>query len=236
MESSTPASQESTPPSPPPKETPVFDRQIKMIRPPANAPAIVELPESFYKLSPNEVKSLYQSHVERRENLENRPLKTQKIRVAEEQEKMKKYPKTTIRVRFPDSTMLQATFKSSERVRDVYDFVQSTLETPSRKFLLCLPPRSKLIEPELTLYKAGLAPASNVTFVWIEKAAPGQRDVPAVTQTYLSMMEDLPSPSIPSPVSSSPGSATTASNSTPSTSTKKTGSVPKWLQKGLFKK
>lgn len=61
-------------------------------------------------------------------------------------------------------------------------------------------------------------------------------DVPAVTQTYLSMMEDLPSPSIPSPVSSSPGSATTASNSTPSTSTKKTGSVPKWLQKGLFKK
>lgn len=60
-------------------------------------------------------------------------------------------------------------------VRDLYDFVQSTLETPSRKFLLCLPPRSKLIEPELTLYKAGLAPASNVTFVWIEKAAPGQR-------------------------------------------------------------
>lgn len=44
-----------------------------------------------------------------------RPLKTQKIRVAEEQERMKKYPKTTIRVRFPDSTMLQATFKSSER-------------------------------------------------------------------------------------------------------------------------
>ena len=34
---------------------------------------------------------------------------------------MKKYPKTTIRVRFPDSTMLQATFKSSERgmLRDI---------------------------------------------------------------------------------------------------------------------
>ncbi|CDH59560.1 hypothetical protein RO3G_02662 [Lichtheimia corymbifera JMRC:FSU:9682] len=233
MESPAPASQDSTPPPPP--EPPVFDRQIKMIRPPANAPAIVELPESFYKLSPNEVKSLYQSHVERRENLENRPLKTQKIRVAEEQERMKKYPKTTIRVRFPDSTMLQATFKSSERVRDLYDFVQSTLETPSRKFLLCLPPRSKLIEPELTLYKAGLAPASNVTFVWIEKAAPGQRDVPAVTQSYLSMMEDLPPPSVPSPVSS-PGTASTASNSSASASTKKAGSMPKWLQKGLFKK
>ncbi|KAI9320816.1 hypothetical protein BX666DRAFT_1851881 [Dichotomocladium elegans] len=94
---------------------PAFDRQIKMIRPPANAPSIVELPESFYKLTPNEMKSLYKSHVDRRENLENRPLKTSKIRNAEELERMKRFPKTTIRVRFPDSTMLQANFKSSEK-------------------------------------------------------------------------------------------------------------------------
>lgn len=34
--------------------------------------ALVEMPESFYKLSPNEIKALYKSHVDRRENLENK--------------------------------------------------------------------------------------------------------------------------------------------------------------------
>lgn len=85
---------------------------------------------------------------------------------------MKKYPRTTIRVRLPDHTILQAQFESKERVSDVYDFVRSTLTTPERKFLLCLPPRTKLVEPVLTLYKAGLAPASNVTFVWIDPPIP----------------------------------------------------------------
>lgn len=62
-------------------------------------------------------------------------------------------------------------------VGDVYDFVRSTLATPERKFLLCLPPRTKLIDPEINLFKAGLAPASNVTFVWLDKADPDQRGI-----------------------------------------------------------
>lgn len=45
MESPAPTSQDSTPPPPPPQEPPVFDRQIKMIRPPANAPAIGSVPQ-----------------------------------------------------------------------------------------------------------------------------------------------------------------------------------------------
>lgn len=74
----------------PQPETP--DRQIKVLIPPSTAqpigrcnappdddkmwrtdvPWIGDLPESFYKLDSNEVKSLYQSHVARREKLENR--------------------------------------------------------------------------------------------------------------------------------------------------------------------
>ncbi|KAI7855032.1 hypothetical protein BDC45DRAFT_507569 [Circinella umbellata] len=160
-----------------PEPEPTFDRQIQMFQPPSNAPAKVELPESFFKLTANEIKSLYKSHVDSREKLENRPLKTQKIRQAEELDRMKKYPRTKIRIRFPDSTILQAVFKSQEKVGDVYDFVKSTLKTPERKFLLCLPPRSKLVEPLQTLYKAGLAPASNLTFVWIDKALSGQQGI-----------------------------------------------------------
>lgn len=58
-------------------------------------------------------------------------------------------------------------------VSAVYDFVRSLLETPERKFVLCLPPRTKLVEPTITLFKAGLSPASNVLFGWIEKGEKG---------------------------------------------------------------
>ncbi|KAI8643134.1 hypothetical protein BD408DRAFT_342922 [Parasitella parasitica] len=92
-----------------------FDRELKILNPPKNGASIPELPESAYKLEANEIKQLYQSSVERRQNLENRPLKTQKMRDSEDQEKLKKYPKTTIRVRMPDHTIIHAVFQSREK-------------------------------------------------------------------------------------------------------------------------
>lgn len=44
-----------------------------------------------------------------------RPLKTQKMRDGEDQEKLKKHPKTTIRIRMPDHTIVQAVFQTKER-------------------------------------------------------------------------------------------------------------------------
>lgn len=171
--------------------------------------SVAELPETAYKLDPNEIKKLYQSSVERRQNLENRqvikkkkerlvvinltmhrPLKTQKMRDGEDQEKLKKYPKTTIRIRMPDHTIVQAVFQTKERgnkhwkwptckahpfiVSALYEFTRSLLETPERKFVLCLPPRTKLTEPSLTFFKAGLSPASNVLFAWVEQGEKGK--------------------------------------------------------------
>lgn len=37
------------------------------------------------------------------------------MREGEEQEKLKKYPRTTIRIRMPDHTIVQAVFQSRER-------------------------------------------------------------------------------------------------------------------------
>lgn len=50
-----------------------------------------------------------------------RPLKTQKMRDGEDQEKLKKYPKTTIRIRMPDHTIVQAVFQSKEKGKKVND-------------------------------------------------------------------------------------------------------------------
>ncbi|KAI8877133.1 hypothetical protein K501DRAFT_198843 [Backusella circina FSU 941] len=91
------------------------DREIKVFNPPKNAGPVAELPEGAYKLSANEIKQLYQSQVERRQNLENKPLETQKMRDVKDTEKLKKYPKTTIRIRMPDHTIVQAIFQSKER-------------------------------------------------------------------------------------------------------------------------
>ncbi|KAG1472924.1 hypothetical protein G6F56_001251 [Rhizopus delemar] len=209
-------------------EQPSFDRQLKILNPPNNT-SVPEIPETAYKLDNNELKKLYQSNLERKERLENSPLKTQKMRDAEEQEKLKKHPKTTIRVRMPDYTIVQAVFQSREKVSDVYAFIRTLLETPERKFVLCLPPRTKLVDPNVSLYKAGLSPASNVLFGWIEKGEKTNNDL---KKEYLDMKEELIT-STPVPLTE-----TTRSSSTPSSSQKPsaTKTVPKWLQKGLFKK
>lgn len=50
-------------------------------------------------------------------------------------------------------------------VSTLYDVIRSTLKNKEREFLLVLPPRTQLLDMSQTLFKAGLAPASNVTFV-----------------------------------------------------------------------
>ncbi|CAO0799266.1 unnamed protein product [Mucor circinelloides] len=211
-----------------------FDRELKILSPPKNGASIPELPESAYKLDANEIKQLYQSSVERRQNLENRPLKTQKMRDSEDQEKLKKYPKTTIRVRMPDHTIVQAVFQSKERVSAVYEFVRSLLETPERKFVLCLPPRTKLVEPTITLFKAGLSPASNVLFGWIEKGEKAGNDL---KEEYLAMKQDLTPTASPQASSSDvPTTSLSNSDSKSSKSSSTSKPIPKWLQKGLFNK
>lgn len=64
-------------------------------------------------------------------------------------------------------------FLTYELVSALYEFTRTLLETPDRKFVLCLPPRTKLTEPSLTFFKAGLSPASNVLFAWIEQGEKG---------------------------------------------------------------
>lgn len=76
---------------------------------------LVELPPSFFELSQVEIRILLDSHKSAVHALENKPLLTQKLRDREKLMKEKKYPKTMIRVRFPDQYILEATFFSGAR-------------------------------------------------------------------------------------------------------------------------
>lgn len=115
------------------------------------------------------MKFMMDSMSARRRADEDRPLMTKAMRDKQEAEKARKYPKTMIRIRFPNYVVLQGVFlTSSETVSDIYDFVRQHLADPTLPFYLYVtPPMKRLADAEtlgMDLYKAGLAPASVVNF------------------------------------------------------------------------
>ena len=73
----------------------------------------------------------------KREEEENRGFKTAATRAEEEKARERRYPKTIIRVRFPDRVQLQATFKSQETVGDLRKWVKSACVGQGEAFELC---------------------------------------------------------------------------------------------------
>ncbi|KAI9287655.1 hypothetical protein BC943DRAFT_350567 [Umbelopsis sp. AD052] len=212
---------------------PAIDRDIKVMSPnQGGAPSQVPVPESFYKLTPAEIKQLYQSQVNKRQALDNAPLKTKQMRNQEEKERMKKYPKTTIRVTFPDGLILQINFLSSEKISTLYNVIRSTLRNSDREFILCLPPRRQLVDMNETLFKAGLAPQSKVTF--IGAITPNNKGQSELSEQYLKQVQQMPRPLDMTNNSDSQASSSNTPTSTIKDSVSK--AVPKWLSKGLLKK
>lgn len=73
----------------------------------------VTLPDSFYDLSAAELKAVLRSSGSATST--DAPLMTKAMRDREASLRRQKYPKTMIRVRFPNRVTFQATFLSSEK-------------------------------------------------------------------------------------------------------------------------
>jgi hypothetical protein len=93
------------------------DRNLLVFRPPPPDYTMTrfELPDSFYELSSTELKYLLSGNESRIAAMSNAPLKTKMMRDREKEEKMKKHPRTCIRIRFPDRMTLQFVFLSNEK-------------------------------------------------------------------------------------------------------------------------
>ncbi|KAJ3231576.1 Tether containing UBX domain for GLUT4 [Chytriomyces hyalinus] len=175
-----------------------FDRSVKVYAPPpegSDGPMNIQLPETFFQLSPTELKMAYMATKAKSKQLEEgAPLMTKAMRDAQEELRMKKHPKTMIRVRFPDRVTLQMAFLSTELVSQVYATVTESLRTPTRKFMLyTTPPLQNLdSKKDLTFWKAGLAPATLVYFKWDD----GQTEATGspLNDEYLQKLEELPVP------------------------------------------
>ncbi|KAF0451245.1 Tether containing UBX domain for GLUT4 [Gigaspora margarita] len=172
-----------------------FDRDIKVFNPPPENVLMsnkIDLPDSFYELTAAELQYLLAKQALKHKMEENSGFKTSAMRAKEEKERERKYPKTLIRVKFPDSFQLQIAFLSKEHVAELYKFVKSALRTPSREFELYVsPPKRTLSDKNITLYQAGLSPASVVYCIWADKSI-GNDIVPYLSDEYLKLREDLP--------------------------------------------
>ncbi|NXE16344.1 ASPC1 protein, partial [Lophotis ruficrista] len=109
-----------------------------------------ELPDEFFEVTVDDVrKRLAQLQSERQvsfllvteialnpKRLEEAPLMTKSLREAQLKEKLERYPKVVLRVRFPDRHVLQGFFRPSETVGVLRDFVRSHLADADLQFYL----------------------------------------------------------------------------------------------------
>ncbi|KAF9208159.1 Plant UBX domain-containing protein 1, partial [Haplosporangium sp. Z 27] len=174
-----------------------IDRDVKVYRAPTDSSVPlsnqIELPDDFYELSSQDVMKLMNSQKARREQEENRGFKTAAVRAEEEKAKERRYPKTIIRIRFPNRVQIQATFRSQETIGDLREWVESVCAGHGGKFdLYTTPPKKVLTDNKQTLYQAGLAPQSIVYFSWLDSKL--NLDSPFLNDEHLKLLQDLPIP------------------------------------------
>lgn len=121
-----------------PDEPKEIDRQIRVFfSVPESTAAKIELPDSFYNLSREELKresDMRKKKIEESQLLIPRSYKEKQAKAAR-----KRFTKTVVRVQFPDGVVLQGIFLPSEPTSALYVFVSSALKEQSLEFELLHP-------------------------------------------------------------------------------------------------
>ncbi|ESW32407.1 hypothetical protein PHAVU_002G319700 [Phaseolus vulgaris] len=114
------------------------DRQVKVFfAVPESVAARIELPDSFYKLSAEEVKR--EADLRRKKIADSQLLIPKSLKEKQAKASRKRYTKTIIRIQFPDGVVLQAVFAPWEPTTALYEFVSSALKEPGLQFDLMHP-------------------------------------------------------------------------------------------------
>ncbi|XP_066597778.1 UBX domain-containing protein 6 [Prorops nasuta] len=142
-----------------------LDRALQILLP-SQANEKSKLPASFFTMTPEEIKKEQQLRTEALEK--SQMLRTKAMREKDEQREMKKYRFTLIRIKFPDSIILQGTFSVHEKLENVLTFVKENLIDSQSPFYLLTPTRQKLTKDceDKTLLDLKLVPAVHLSFFW----------------------------------------------------------------------
>lgn len=142
---------------------PQLDRAMKVFYPTKSA-ANFTIPQEFYAISPAELKKEQQRKQEAVETLGM--LRTKAMREREERRELLRYKFTLIRVRFPDGILLQGTFKATEKLSVLKEYMREHLTNDWIPFQLCTQIGTKLDDDNKMLAEYGLTPAAVVNFEW----------------------------------------------------------------------
>lgn len=131
------------------------------------------LPDSFYDVTPEDLKAVQASAQKRKQQSEQ--LMTREMRDRDK----KRYLKTKIRVKMPDRIEIEGTFSVLETLGDVKAFVREQLRDAALPFYLFVtPPRTVLNEDDLTLGELELVPAALVLLAFGTPRAAQQVEQP----------------------------------------------------------
>ncbi|KAM3705444.1 hypothetical protein ACB098_03G080000 [Castanea mollissima] len=152
------------------------DRQVRVFfSVPESVAAKIELPDSFYNLSLEEIKR--EAEMRRKKMAESQLLIPKSFKEKQAKAARRRYRKTVIRIQFPDGVVLQGIFNPWERTSSLYEFVSSALKEPSLEFELLHPVvvKRRVIphfpatgETAITLEDEDLVPSALIKFKPIE--------------------------------------------------------------------
>lgn len=142
-----------------------LDRNTRIYHPSASSTKF-DIPDEFYAINPEELKKEQQRRQEAVEKLGM--LRTKAMRERDEMKELRKYRFTLIRVRLPDGVLLQGTFKATEKLSALFEFIRSSLVNDWVPFSLQTGGGGKLTEEQKSLVELGLCPAVVVNFIWDE--------------------------------------------------------------------
>lgn len=137
--------------------------------------ARIDLPESFYKLSVDEVKR--EADLRRKKLAESQLLIPKSYKEKQAKAARSKYTKSIIRIQFPDGVVLQGVFSPREPTSALYEYVSSSLKQQGLEFELVhpIPIKRRVIpcfpatgEKASTLDDEDLVPSALVKFKPIE--------------------------------------------------------------------
>ncbi|KAL4018674.1 hypothetical protein IC575_022290 [Cucumis melo] len=104
---------------------------------PENIAANIELPDSFYTLSVEEVKR--EAIMRKKKIAESQLLVPKSYKEKQAKAARRKYTRTVIRIQFPDGVVLQGVFSPWEPTSALYEFVSTALKEPCLEFELIHP-------------------------------------------------------------------------------------------------
>ncbi|KAI3733798.1 hypothetical protein L6452_13254 [Arctium lappa] len=152
-----------------PEEVKKVERQTRVFfSVPESVAAKIELPDSFYRLSIDEVKR--EAEMRRKKLAESQLLIPKSYKEKQAKAARKRHAKTVIRIQFPDGVVLQAFFNPREPTTALYEFVSASLKDPSLEFELLHPVviKRRVIpnfgERSITLEEEDLVPSALIKF------------------------------------------------------------------------